>query len=663
MRSAAPPPTARLRTALTAWYQEAVRPRGAVATMLPKAGGGLVSVLVAVNVLLGLAPVVFVVATSTAIGRVPAAVSGGPASWRLLLPVFVIAAIAFAVQTVLAPAQLSLGELVRRRVDERVFDAVIGASLRTPGIAPLEDPDTLDTLREATRQLGASWHTPGQGCAGLLALVARYVRLGGLVAVVGWAASWWAAAVLLATVLVFRHGQISGHRRYSRVWRRLSTVERRSEYLRNLAVRPGAGKEIRIFGLVDWLADRYEASYRGLLTGIWRERRRLYLWPFLWFTAFGFVMAAAVFVILSRDAATEQVNLTDLALTLQAAVAALLLGEHYPEADLLILSACQSLVSLAEVERRMADADEPTATATAGPDAAGMPRKAIRLAGVRFAYPRADRLVLAGLDLELPAGRSTAVVGVNGAGKTTLVKLLTRLYEPTGGQILVDEVDLRTLPVAGWRRQVSVVFQDFIRFELSAADNIALGAVHVPRDDEAVRRAAQRAGILDFLDGLPRGLDTPLSRGYPDGVDLSGGQWQRVAIARSLYALAAGARVLILDEPTSALDVRGEAEFFDRFVELTRGATVLLISHRFSTVRRADRIMVVDGGQVIEQGSHDELVAAGGQYSRMFKLQAERFDDEADHGRRGGDGRDLAGCPAPVSRPAANDDRTERTAR
>jgi ATP-binding cassette subfamily B protein len=633
---------ARARAAATAWWREAVRPRGAIARLTLRAGGGVVSALVAVNVLLGLAPVVFVVAMSEIIGRVPAAVAAGdPSAWRSILPVFSVGATAFIVQTVLAPVQLSLGELMRRRVDEWVFDTVMVASLRSPGIAPLEDPETLNVLQNATRQLGTSFRTPGQGCAGALALIARYLRLASLVAVVGWAVSWWAAAALLATVLVFRHGQVAGTRRYTRVWRELSTGERRAEYLRDIAVRPGAGKEIRIFGLTGWLADRYEESYRGWLAGIWRERRRVFLWPFLWFTAFGLVMAVAVFVLLSRDAAAGTVSLTDLALTLQAAVAALLLGEAYPESDVVVQSAGRSLASLAELRRRMAETDDPEPTAPATVETAGLPRRSIRFENVRFGYPRGDRLVLDGLDLELPAGRSTAVVGLNGAGKTTLVKLLTRLYEPTSGAVRADGLDLRTLPLVAWRRRVSVVFQDFVHFELSAADNIALGAAHVARDDEAVRRAARRAGVLEVLERLPLGLDTPLSRAYPDGVDLSGGQWQRVAIARSLYALDAGARVLVLDEPTAALDVRAEADFFDRFVELTRGATSLLISHRFSSVRRADRIVVIDGGRVIEQGSHDELVAAGGRYARLFALQAERFEEGAG-GRRLGAGRRAA---------------------
>jgi ATP-binding cassette subfamily B protein len=189
----------------------------------------------------------------------------------------------------------------------------------------------------------------------------------------------------------------------------------------------------------------------------------------------------------------------------------------------------------------------------------------------------------------------------------------------------VDGTDLADLDVGAWRRQVSVVFQDFVRYELSAADNIAVGAVHAPRDLAVLRGAAERADIAEAVDALPSGFDTTLSRAYEGGADLSGGQWQRIAIARSLYALEAGARLLVLDEPTSALDVRAEAAFFDSFVELTRGVTSVLISHRFSSVRRADRIVVIDAGRVVEQGTHDELVAADGHYARLFRLQAERF--------------------------------------
>jgi ATP-binding cassette subfamily B protein len=221
-------------------------------------------------------------------------------------------------------------------------------------------------------------------------------------------------------------------------------------------------------------------------------------------------------------------------------------------------------------------------------------------------------------------------VGENGAGKTTLMKLLCRLYDPDGGRITVDGVDLRDLDPTAWHHRLAAVFQDYVQFELSARDNVAFGALDNRADTDAVVAAAELAGALDVVTKLSRGWDTPLSREYSDGAQLSGGEWQRLALARALFAVRSGAGVLILDEPTAALDVRGEAEVYERFLELTRGVTTLVISHRFSTVRRADRIVVVDAGRVVEDGTHDELIAARGHYARMYSLQASRFDPGTD---------------------------------
>jgi ATP-binding cassette subfamily B protein len=233
--------------------------------------------------------------------------------------------------------------------------------------------------------------------------------------------------------------------------------------------------------------------------------------------------------------------------------------------------------------------------------------------------------VLRSLDLTIEAGTSLAIVGLNGAGKTTLVKLLARLYEPQSGRILVDERPLTDYPVRDWRRRVAAIFQDFVHYELPVRENVGFGAVELLHDDEKIRAALDKAGALDLVDELPHGLDTTLSRGYEDGTDLSGGQWQRVAIARAMMAVEGGASVLVLDEPTASLDVRAEAAFFERFLELTRGLTTVLISHRFSTVRRADRIVVLEDGRVIEDGTHDELLARDGRYAELFRLQAARF--------------------------------------
>jgi ABC-type multidrug transport system fused ATPase/permease subunit len=257
--------------------------------------------------------------------------------------------------------------------------------------------------------------------------------------------------------------------------------------------------------------------------------------------------------------------------------------------------------------------------------AAGLPEVEVRLRALSFAYPRSGAPVFSGLDLTIPAGSSLAVVGQNGAGKTTLAKLLCRLYDPTEGAVEVDGMDLRDLDVGQWRRQVAAVFQDYIRFELPLRDNVAPNGA----PDEVIADALTEAGA----DGLGD-LGTPLSRSFPGGTDLSGGQWQRVALARVICAVRLGARLVLLDEPTAQLDVRGEAAIFESLLAATRQVTTVIISHRFSTVRRADQICVLEHGRVVELGSHASLMAEGGRYRTMFNLQASRFEtlvDEEGH--------------------------------
>jgi ABC-type multidrug transport system fused ATPase/permease subunit len=247
--------------------------------------------------------------------------------------------------------------------------------------------------------------------------------------------------------------------------------------------------------------------------------------------------------------------------------------------------------------------------------AAGMPARAIRFRDLTFAYP-GGATVLEGFDLTIPAGSSLAIVGQNGAGKTTLAKLLCRLYDPQKGAIEIDGVDVREFDLVSWRSRLTAVFQDFTRFELPLRDNVAPAGA----PDAMVRAALESAGAAALA-----GLDTVLAKGYEGGTDLSGGQWQRVALARALCAVQLGANVVLLDEPTAQLDVRGEAEIFDRVLAASRHCTTILISHRFSTVRHADRICVLEHGKVIELGTHDELMAKGGRYRTMFDLQALRF--------------------------------------
>jgi len=233
--------------------------------------------------------------------------------------------------------------------------------------------------------------------------------------------------------------------------------------------------------------------------------------------------------------------------------------------------------------------------------------------------------VLSSLDLWVPSGSSVALVGENGAGKTTLIKLLCRFYDPTEGRITLDGVDLRELDLDELRSRLAVIFQDFVHYQLPVKDNIGFGAVQRMDDEALLREAAARVGVLERVESLPEGWETPLAREF-GGVDLSGGEWQRIALARTMMAqLGRDADLLILDEPTASLDVRLEHELYEHFADLSRGRTTLLVSHRFSTVRMAERIVLLEEGRVVEDGSHGELMAAGRRYAELFEIQASHY--------------------------------------
>lgn len=621
--------TARVSRAPRATFREVAADRVDIARLVPRAGPLLTAGVALVNLVAGLLPVVFVVATSVMIGRVPAALRGGlhSGAWHSLLAVFAVAAAAFVVQQIVAPLATSLGELVARRIDGQVYDDLMTASLRSPGIGPLEDQEALDDLRGASGALEFVIQSPGQACAGMLALINRYTQLAGYAVAVGVAWSWLAAAGLTVAVLLFRYGQRGGLRKYVALRFMLTTEERKTDYLRRLAIQPPAGKEIRIFGLTDWLRSALRDACLAMLRPIWAERRRVYLWPFVWFGMWGLTVAAVTFAMMGADATHHGLTLFRFVLVLQASLAGLRLSEHYPEADLATaigMSAYKAVQRFAARIEKLAEAAPDPASLAAVPD----PVREIRFDQVTFGYPGQQRAIFDGLDLTIAAGRCTAIVGLNGAGKTTLVKLLARLYDPELGAVRSDGEDIRSYPLDEWRAKIAVIFQDFARYETSAADNIAFGAIGYRDDQQGIRSAAEAVGMAETLDKLPRGLDTPLARHLTDGVDLSGGQWQRIALARALFALRHGSPIVVLDEPTASLDVRAEAQFFDEFADLTHGATTLLISHRFSTVRHADSIVVLAGGRVAEQGSHEELIARGGRYAELFRLQADRFTEE-----------------------------------
>jgi len=249
--------------------------------------------------------------------------------------------------------------------------------------------------------------------------------------------------------------------------------------------------------------------------------------------------------------------------------------------------------------------------------------KGIELEDVGFQYPGKDAWALRHVTLSIPAGESLALVGENGAGKTTLVKLLTRLYEPTEGRILLDGRDLRAWDVAELRKRFGVLFQDFNQYQLKVRENVGMGSVEHMGDEPRVERAVESGGAREVVAALAEGLDAPLGRWFQNGTELSGGQWQKIALSRAF--MREEADILVLDEPTASLDAEAEHAVFTRFRQLAQGRTTVVISHRFPTVRMAHTIVVLNHGEIVEQGTHDELVALGGRYARMFALQAEGY--------------------------------------
>jgi ABC-type multidrug transport system fused ATPase/permease subunit len=585
------------------------------ASVLLRADRGLASTWWTLLILRGLLPALFALAMGALVGAVERHES-------LTTPLGLVGVV-FVLLQVLTPIHQAVGANLGSRTSAWLYDRLTATCVTPPGMGHLENPALTNDLTMA-RDFDL-------GISGPPMSISMDFIAGGLVEMVGGLASaavlaayaWWAPLLLVGAWLA-THWLL----RESAVWKDRNTEEvreaqRHADYTYRLAVEPPAAKELRLFGLADWVIERFRERRRRLFELRWeatRLRERPVIWSLL------LVLAANIVVFWSLGAA--------------GADGALTLGRMVTFASAAVSTsmiafgglswALDGAAAPAAAALRLQEAMNPAGALVRGNGlAAGMPAREIRFRNVTFAYPTSTEPVLAGFDLAIPAGSSLAIVGQNGAGKTTMAKLLCRLYDPQEGVIEVDGVDLRALDIDDWRSRVTAVFQDFIRFELPLRENVA------PRGapDAAIQSSLADAGAQ----GLAT-LDTVLARGYPGGTDLSGGQWQRVALARALCAVRSGAGLVLLDEPTAQLDVRGEAEIFDRILAATRHATSILISHRFSTVRHADRICVLEHGRVVELGTHEELMAASGRYRTMFDLQASRFGED------GGPGGDESGA-------------------
>ena len=596
---------------LGSWRKRASgSPRPRALLLLWRASRPLSVAAVGFVVVEGALPVLVLIAMGRVTGEIPGAVTFGLSSpyGETLIVALAEAGVAYGLSLLRGPAEDALTAAASARVDALMQRRLVSAVCAPAGIEHLEDQEVLAQLASARGEL-----LGGQPSAAPMALVSQLGdRTGGILAcIVLMTFRWWLGLAMLAVWLGVRGPLASSLREQARRSRAAAAPLRRSWYVLGLAWKPAAAKEVRVFGLGDWLADRHRQEWLEGTEPAWRSLRRLerraWLAGAVVLAAYG--LAAAT---LGLAADHHTISLQTLATMLPMLPATMAIGS-VSYAD---ISLEQLLAAVPDLESLTAGLARRAGMSAGGRAAAGLPAASVRLQRLSFTYPGACSPVLNGLDLELEIGSSLGLVGVNGAGKTTLVTLLARMREPTGGRILVDGVPLDELDARAWQRQVAVVYQDYARLPLSARENVAMFGRDEEPDPAALSQAAARAGAAAIIERLPRGWDTILSPHYPGGVDLSGGQWQRIALARALYAVARGARVLVLDEPTAQLDVRGEAAFYEDFLELTAGVTSIVISHRFASVRRAHRIAVLDGGAITELGCHEELLAAGGTYAR-----------------------------------------------
>lgn len=603
--------------------------RLAFVRMLHSASPRLTYLLGLLLVLQAALSLAFVLASGELVGIVPDAVRDGrdsPAGDRLMVWLAVVGT-TFVLQQIVDPFQETLIDTMGRRLEGWFRDRAMTAVLRPRGIAHLEDPATRDLIARV-RGAAQGQYGPPLALRGLVNLSQKALTAITSTGLIWIYFEWWLAIGLVVVLLAVRIRLRRDVFRAVGVMTGATPATRRADYFLGQALEPAAAKETRVFGLGPWIVDRFAGHWSEAMEPVWAARRQGTQAVAPWAILAVFLPIVIVFAVVGRSAANGDIGLAALAIILQSVLmmTTWLFSINLPEQW--FEYGAPSAVALDDLEAATREIDNralTTGDAIDGPLTGG-----IRFERVRFRYPYGQADTFEDLDLEIPAGRSVAIVGTNGAGKTTLIKLLTGMYEPTGGRITLDGVDLREVQMDHWRRRIAVIFQDFVRYELSAAENIGLGGPEAARNLETVKRAAQRASALATVAALPAGWDTILSRKYERGTDLSGGQWQRIALARALFAVETGAEVLVLDEPTAALDVRAEVELYDQFLELTADLTTILISHRFSTVRRADIIYVLEAGQVIERGSHDELMAANGRYARMFRYQSDRFHDGED---------------------------------
>ena len=522
----------------------------------------------------------------------------------------------FAISALLNTLRNISQQLLQNSVSMRI-QLMVMEKAATLDLSFYEDPASYDLLRRAQND---SINRPVLMIATVFGLVQTLLTFATMIALLIVVSPLLALLALVSPIPAFIADTRYGWRGYS-IARWGSRLLRRMNYLVSLVTTDSFAKEVKLFGLGGYFIERYRLIANAFYSSQRGQLVRRYLTGFAW-----------------GNLSTIATSVTYLYVALQAIAGRLTLGDLtlYTQAAMSVQSSIQSILGgfsgmyehnlyLNNLYELMAI--QPTMPVPVKPTVVPEPlRGEIRFEIVSFAYPGAEKNAVTDLSFTVKAGETLAVVGRNGAGKTTIFKLICRLYDPSGGRILIDGIDLRDYEPDQLRRQIGAMFQDYVDYQATAAENIGLGNVPQIADRKAVVSASKQAGSDELIANLPEGYDTALGKWFDAGVNLSGGEWQKVALARSF--MREDARILLLDEPTSALDAQAEYDLFERLRSLTHGRTAVYISHRFSTVRRADRIIFLEHGRLVEEGTHQELMHLDGRYARLFRMQAAAYTGE-----------------------------------